>query len=56
MQLLSAVPYVLCALCLVVGLLLSDVAGGVLGGVVGYFLGKSVQSTVWAISSGRSST
>jgi len=49
--LLSAVPYVFGLLCLAVGLLISDVAGGVLGGIVGYFLGKSVQSFVWATAS-----
>jgi membrane protein YqaA with SNARE-associated domain len=55
MQLLSFVPYIFGLLCLVVGLLLSDVTGGVLGGVVGYFLGKSVQSFVWATASEQTS-
>jgi len=36
-------------LCALAGFALHGVEGGTLGGLVGYFLGKTVQSTLWTL-------
>lgn len=50
--LLSATTYLglgLGALCAVAGLVLHGTEGGLLGGLVGYFLGKTIQSMLWTL-------
>ncbi|WP_435065733.1 hypothetical protein [Halobaculum sp. EA56] len=40
------------ALCAVAGLVLHGIEGGLLGGLVGYFLGKTIQSIFWTLFGG----
>lgn len=51
----SVVPHlgvVLGTLCAIAGFAFQGVEGAVLGCLVGYFLGKTVQSTIWAFTGG----
>lgn len=37
------------ALCAIAGLVLQGIEGSILGGLVGYFLGKTIQSLIWTL-------
>lgn len=40
------------ALCAVAGLVFHGIESGLLGGLVGYFLGKTIQSIFWTLFGG----
>lgn len=46
---------VLGLLCAGVGAVLQGIDGSVLWGLIGYFLGKSIQSILWTVTGERSS-
>jgi len=46
-------PLSLGMLCAVVGFTVHGLEGGVLWALVGYFLGKAVQSTIWTFNGSR---